>query len=168
MPKKGVPKKKSAAIAQGSSRGPGVAKKKHTLVVGSGKRALVKRLQGEAGSSKTARSNTKAKSKARNAKATNAIILSAVDGMKASLDELLAANEETHRQKADAEPAGSSLTSKRWQKLVAEETKHMQAVLQHPAFVANPFGALQEHLSNTMAAMEEKAKDREQSRSKRR
>ena len=43
---------------------------------------------------------------------------------------------------------------------MSEETKHLQAVLAHPAFVADPFGALQEHLSNTMAAMEEKAKER--------
>ena len=33
----------------------------------------------------------------------------------------------------------------------------MQQVLEHPAFVADPFAALQEHLSNTIAAMNDKA-----------
>ena len=37
------------------------------------------------------------------------------------------------------------------QKLVVEETQHLQAVLEHPAFVADPFAALQEHLQNTVA-----------------
>ena len=44
-----------------------------------------------------------------------------------------------------------SLTSKKRQKLVVEETQHLRAVLEHPAFVADPFAALQEHLQNTVA-----------------
>ncbi len=39
----------------------------------------------------------------------------------------------------------------RRQKLVVEETQHLRAVLEHPAFVADPFAALQEHLQNTVA-----------------
>ena len=48
---------------------------------------------------------------------------------------------------------GSSLTSKKRQKMVADETSHLQQVLQHPAFVADPFAALQEHIRNTVGAM---------------
>ena len=49
--------------------------------------------------------------------------------------------------------SSAGLTSKKRQKLVAEESHHMLQVLQHPAFVANPFAALQEHLKNTVGAM---------------
>lgn len=160
MAKKGALPKKEGSIKRSAApkitaKGQGIVKKKHAYVAG-GKRALVQRLEAEAASSKSGLST---KAKARKAKASNAVILGAVDGLKASLDELLAANAQVHRQRAEVE-LGGSLTSKRRQKIVAEETKHLQAVLAHPAFVADPFGALQEHLSNTMAAMEEKAKER--------
>ncbi len=161
MAKKGAPVKKAKKrpeSSRDSTIGQGVAKKKHALVAGSKRAVLAKRLEAEEASSKAGPS---AKVKARKAKAANGTILSAVDGMKASLDELLTANEQVHRKKAEVQQPGGSLTSKRRQKLVAEETRHMQAVLQHPAFVADPFGALQEHLSNTMAAMEDKAKDKD-------
>ena len=161
MAKKGALPKKEGSIKRSAApkitaKGQGIVKKKHALVAG-GKRALVQRLEAEAAASSKAGLSTK--TKARKAKASNAVILGAVDGLKASLDELLAANAQVHRQRAEVE-LGGSLTSKRRQKIVAEETKHLQAVLAHPAFVADPFGALQEHLSNTMAAMEEKAKER--------
>lgn len=161
--KKGNEKKRPGTVAAsadaGTAQHQGVAKRKHGL--GAGKRELAARLEAEAAS--TSRSPN---AKARRSRKTTATILSAVDGMKASLDELLAANDQAQRLKAGAgDPiAGSSLSSKRRQKLVAEETEHMQQVLQHPAFVADPFGALQEHLANTMAAMEDKAKERSQRR----
>ena len=65
--------------------------------------------------------------------------------MQASLEELLDAG-----AGAAAAGAGGSLTTKKRQKLVAEETAHMKAVLEHPAFVADPFAALQQHIANTV------------------
>ena len=63
----------------------------------------------------------------------------------------------TARRRPAAPSSGGSLSSKKRQKLVAEETEHMRAVLAHPAFIADPFAALQEHLRNTVAPQEEKA-----------
>ena len=34
--------------------------------------------------------------------------------------------------------------------LVVDETRQFQAVLEHPAFVADPIAAIQEHLKNTV------------------
>ena len=56
---------------------------------------------------------------------------------------------------AGADQGPSAITSKKRQKLVAEETAHMQQVLEHPAFVADPFAALQEHIKNTVTAQAE-------------
>ena len=39
--------------------------------------------------------------------------------------------------------------------------QHMQEVLSHPSFIANPFAALQEHLSNTVTAPASKQKLKE-------
>jgi len=165
MAKKLKKPKAASAAADGAKAQlqQGVAKRKHTLVAG-GKRALAQRLEAEAVASSSKAAPTSAKAKARKSRATNATIMSAVDGMKASLDELLTANERAHRPGETEPAAGSSLTSKRRQKLVVEETKHMQQVLQHPAFVADPFAALQEHLSNTMAATVAKQREREETR----
>ena len=46
----------------------------------------------------------------------------------------------------------AALTSKKRQKMVVDETHHMQRVLEHPAFVADPFATLAEHLQNTVGA----------------
>ena len=43
-------------------------------------------------------------------------------------------------------------TNKAKPKLVAEEVEHMSLILQHPAYKANPFETMQEHLRNTLAA----------------
>ena len=53
------------------------------------------------------------------------------------------------------------MSSKRRQQLVVDETQHMQEVLSHPSFIANPFAALQEHLSNTVTAPASKQKLKE-------
>ena len=53
-----------------------------------------------------------------------------------------------------------SMSSKRRQQMVVEESAHLRDVLSHPAFVANPFAALQEHLANTVT--QPAAKEREQ------
>ena len=136
--KRAVPKAESTLAAHHG----GVVKRKH----GEGKQALVQRLQAEAPAHKSA------KEKSRQKRAAKSKILGAVDGMKASLEELLEANERMHKA---SDSSLGSLTSKKRQKLVADETSHMQQVLVHPAFIADPFAALQEHIRNTVGAMHE-------------
>ncbi|KAL1515576.1 hypothetical protein AB1Y20_002196 [Prymnesium parvum] len=145
-PTKAAPPKK-AAIAKSkhvhfdlsaSSQGGGASRKLQ----------LVRKL--EAGRPAAA-SSARAKKRAKNA--ANASALGAVGGIAASLDELMAASDARARGSASthAQDGGVSLTSKKRQQLVVEETQHLQAVLDHPAFKADPFAALQEHLNNTVA-----------------
>ena len=98
-------------------------------------------------------SQPEVKSKSQRKRSNKSKILGAVDGMRSSLEELLAANERKHREQAAAEEEeGAALTSKKRQKLVVEEMEHMKQVLSHPQFVEDPFGALQQHLANTVTA----------------
>ena len=140
-PKKPKPSSGEGAVRRGSA-GAGIAKRKHTH--GSDERGLLKRL--EAAAPAKPESSLAKKRKKRAAKSA---ILGAVGGMKASLDDLLEASES--RAAAASGSGGGSLTSKKRQKLVADETSHMKAVLAHPAFIADPFAALQEHLQNTVS-----------------
>ena len=160
--KLGASNKKKAAAPPASSatskisaaavpKAGGVAKRKH----GHAKRehALLPQLAAEAPEPKRQES---AKAKSRRKRAEKSTLLGAVDGMRSSLEELLAANERQQRdQVAGADQGPSAITSKKRQKLVAEETAHMQQVLEHPAFVADPFAALQEHIKNTVTAQAE-------------
>ncbi|GJP46291.1 hypothetical protein CLOM_g5595 [Closterium sp. NIES-68] len=50
----------------------------------------------------------------------------------------------------EADKRHSLLSAKQRGKIVVEETKQMAAVLSHPAFKADPFAAIQQHLSNTL------------------
>ncbi|CAI5477921.1 unnamed protein product [Closterium sp. Yama58-4] len=50
----------------------------------------------------------------------------------------------------EAEKRQAVLSAKQRGKIVVEETRQMAAVLSHPAFKANPFTAIQQHLSNTL------------------
>ncbi|KAL3691059.1 hypothetical protein R1sor_004710 [Riccia sorocarpa] len=50
------------------------------------------------------------------------------------------------------------LTSKSHQKVVVKETKQLAAVLAHPEFQADPYSAIQQHLSNTLAIPESQDK----------
>ena len=133
----------SPSAVQSSS---GVTKKKHAL--GKQKNVLLPQLTAGAPEPKKAES---AKAKMRRKKSAKSAILGAVDGMRSTLDELLEENERKHREQSTDE-SGSALTSKKRQKLVADETAHMKQVIQHPAFVADPFAALQEHLKNVIGS----------------
>ena len=73
-----------------------------------------------------------------------------LDAMKASLDELLEANEEHHNKEWRARKR--SLTSKARSRIVVQETAHLQQVLEHPAFKADPIAALNEHIRNIVDA----------------
>lgn len=151
------PKKKSAAAssssssslgAQHSSSGGGVSKRTHSLAKKkSMQHALLPQLQAEAASA-----HKRAAKKDRQKRAGSSTIAGAMDGIRATLDELLAANEQHHKSAAAEGSANAVLTSKKRQKMVADETQHMQRVLEHPAFIADPFAALAEHLKNTVGA----------------
>ena len=84
------------------------------------------------------------------ARAWDAKTLSEEDALSHEFDFLELADE------GDAPVPGHALSSKRRQKIVAEETQHLEQVLQHPAFVADPFAALQEHLRNTIDGQKSK------------
>ena len=73
-----------------------------------------------------------------------------LDAMKASLEELLDANEEQHKQ--EWRTRKRSLTSKARSRIVVQETAHLQQVLEHPAFKADPIAALNEHIRNIVDA----------------
>lgn len=140
------------------SSGKGIEKRKHAHgeaaasssgKEGSGlrKHKLLQKLQ--AGASQAPKS---AREKKRAKRSSQSAVLGAVGGMAASLEELMAASDARMRGSSSthAQDGGISLTSKKRQQLVVEETQHLQAVLEHPAFVADPFAALQEHLQNTV------------------
>lgn len=128
---------------------PGVSKRTHTLAKNRKQHALLPQLEAEAASAHKQR----AKKKDRQKRAGSSTIAGAMDGIRATLDELLAANERHHKSAAvDASGSNAVLTSKKRQKMVADETQHMQRVLEHPAFIADPFAALAEHLKNTVGA----------------
>lgn len=73
-----------------------------------------------------------------------------LDAMKASLEELLDANEEHHKQ--EWRTRKRSLTSKARSRIVVQEKAHLQQVLEHPAFKADPIAALNEHIRNIVDA----------------
>ena len=73
-----------------------------------------------------------------------------LDAMKASLEELLDANETQHKQEWRSRKRG--LTSKARSRIVVQETAHLQQVLDHPAFKADPIAALTEHIRNIVDA----------------
>ena len=151
-PKAGIAKREITASSSASPpKAGGVAKKKH--IHGKRQHALLPQLSAAAPEQKRVESAKEKKARKRSAKSA---VLGAVDGMRSSLDELLAASEKKFKQQAedaDMGPASShAITSKKRQKMVADETAQMQQVIQHPAFIADPFGALQQHLANTVGA----------------
>ena len=138
---------KPSTSAAGALQG-GVAKRKHGLA--KRQHALLPQLSAAAPETKKPES---AKEKKRRKRSAKSAILGAVDGMRSSLDELLEENERKHREQAPGDGVAEKahvITSKKRQKLVADETEHMKQVIEHPSFVADPFAALQEHLANTI------------------
>uniref|UniRef100_A0A7S0HUC4 Ribosome biogenesis protein SLX9 n=1 Tax=Phaeocystis antarctica TaxID=33657 RepID=A0A7S0HUC4_9EUKA len=136
-----------------------IEKRKHARGDSDGKRKLVQKLQADA-------PPRKAVQKQKQKRAANAGVLGAVAGLRGSLDDLIHASEERVRERAAAaegaeKASKKSMSSKRRQQLVVDETQHMQEVLSHPSFIANPFAALQEHLSNTVTAPASKEKLKE-------
>lgn len=69
-----------------------------------------------------------------------------VDALRASLDDSVAASNGAQRNQR------RKATSKTFQLMIASQTEHMTKVLAAPAFAANPFATLAEHITNSMAA----------------
>ena len=144
-------KKKKSDVSKPKTDQPrSIEKRKHARGDSAGKRKLVQKLQADAPPPKAAQ-------KQKQKRAANAGVLGAVAGLRGSLDDLIQASEARVRERAAAaegaeKASKKSMSSKRRQQLVVEETQHMQEVLSHPSFIANPFAALQEPLSNTVTA----------------
>ena len=126
----------------------GVKKKKHAAKK---QHALLPRLEAEAPARSAPLS---AREKLQRKRAAKSTILGAnLSGMQASIEELIAANEQHYREQWEKSGGGGSshaLTARKRQKMVVEETQHLQQVLAHSAFVADPFAALQQHIGNTV------------------
>jgi len=157
----GAPSDKKAKV-KGPSPGR-IEKRKHARAEGSsgGRKRLAQKLQAQAPKAASAAASSSLKQKRRRQK--NAGALGAVAGMQGSLEELIAASEARvqervakNNEEEEAKSSKKSLSSKRRQEMVAEESAHLRDVLSHPAFQANPFAALQEHLANTVGQPSEK------------
>ena len=152
-------KKKKSVVQKAKADQPrSIEKRKHARGDSDGKRRLVQKLQADA-------PPRKALQKQKQKRAANAGALGAVAGLRGSLEDLITASEERVRERRSAaegaeKASKKSMSSKRRQQLVADESLHMREVLSHPAFVANPFAALQEHLSNTVTAPASKEEER--------
>ena len=96
--------------------------------------------------------NQRKRDKKRDKKREDATLkaMQSLDGMKASLEELLDANE--MQQKHEWRTRRRSLTSKARSRIVVQETAHLQQVLEHPAFKTDPIAALSEHVRNIVDA----------------
>jgi hypothetical protein len=94
-----------------------------------------------------------------------------IDGLDAIRDALMNTSKHGSSSSDPAEePKQSYTTNKAKRKLVAEEVHHLNLVMQHPAFIADPFETMQEHLRNTLAdekkQLEDQAKVRSQQEKK--
>jgi hypothetical protein len=102
-----------------------------------------------------------------------------IDGLDAIREALMNTTKEGSKGSQEEQHEKKYNTNKSKLSLVGEEVQHMNLVLQHPAFKANPFETLQEHLRNTLAeerkqlelqakerSQEEKLKQEEQKRQK--
>ena len=92
-----------------------------------------------------------------------------IDGLDAIRDALL----ETAKNHVDGnndgaeeeEQQASSTTNKSKKKLLVKEVDHLNLVVQHPAYQADPFKTMQEHLKNTFAKQKERNEKHSKERS---
>mmetsp|Transcript_113381 Transcript_113381/g.315346 ORF Transcript_113381/g.315346 Transcript_113381/m.315346 type:complete len:144 (-) Transcript_113381:68-499(-) len=80
-----------------------------------------------------------------------------IDGLDAIRDALLDTTKNSETKEETAEEHSPTYGTNRSRKgLMSNEIERMGLVMEHPAFKENPFGAIQEHLKNTLAAQKEK------------
>jgi hypothetical protein len=89
-----------------------------------------------------------------------------IDGLDAIRDALMNTTKGDKNKEDREEYAESYNTNKAKRKLVAEEAHHVSLVMQHPAFKADPFATIQEHLRNTLAEEKVKQELQEEQRTK--
>lgn len=87
-----------------------------------------------------------------------------IDGLGALKEALTSVDTSPSTSAATAQQPSNTLKGKK--NLAAREMEHMNLVLQHPAFLSNPFEAIQQHLRNSLAgqAQEQEAKSRERAK----
>ena len=110
-------------------------------------------------------------------------MLGAVSGMKESLEELISQAEDEHRSTRGAARAAragdddggggggdgaskKSMSAKRRRELLLAEVARYKEVLAHPAFKADPWGALMEHIRNTVTIPAERRRAEEEAAAK--
>lgn len=76
----------------------------------------------------------------------------------ATVQESTASTTEPSDKKSPPISSGMLNSNKARQTLVKKEAAQMSLVLQHPAFLNDPFGAIREHLTNTLSKTVEKQK----------
>lgn len=75
-----------------------------------------------------------------------------IDGLDAIKQALMdATGQDSNKNSSEVKPAQHVTTNKAKRKLVAKEIEHVNLILQHPSFKANPLETMQEHLRNTLA-----------------
>jgi ABC-type dipeptide/oligopeptide/nickel transport system ATPase component len=93
-----------------------------------------------------------------------------IDGLDAIREALLNTTKQSQSATSGAadkpKPGLHGTTSKSKMKLITSEVSHFNLVLQHPAFRANPFATMQEHLRNTLAKHKEQQQEEAQQRAK--
>ncbi len=103
--------------------------------------------------------------KRRRKKAANATALGAVHSMRDSIEQLIQERESETSRLAARAAGGAPASGRRRAKMVVEETSNLTAVLAHPAFQADPFGAIEAHLASTQVAAERERKRRDKDHS---
>lgn len=80
-----------------------------------------------------------------------------IDGLDAIRDALLGTTTQSTNKEYEEESTQPSYgTNKAKKALVTNEVERMSLVLQHPAFKADPFTTMQEHIRNTLVGEREK------------
>jgi hypothetical protein len=81
--------------------------------------------------------------------------LDGLDALKEALMEVASPPNEVDAAKSEApgQPANMLKSNKSKRELTLREVTHLNLVLQHPAFQANPMETMQEHLRNTLAPL---------------
>ena len=78
-----------------------------------------------------------------------------IDGLDAIREALMNTTKHGKVEQNDPNNASSFKTNKGKKRLLVEESHHLSLVSQHPAFKADPFETIQEHLRNTLAEQRE-------------
>mmetsp|Transcript_25519 Transcript_25519/g.47561 ORF Transcript_25519/g.47561 Transcript_25519/m.47561 type:complete len:241 (+) Transcript_25519:78-800(+) len=160
---------KENVVAAGISEATAADSKSGTFLTGSNNKADSRKHEDDAADDRQlSRGQRKRLAKQRNFFKKQQLILSSlmlkkqeeqkrrIDGLDAIKEALLGTTTNKEEKGEDADSGNIQLekppsTNKAKQKLVGNEVEHMSLILQHPAYKADPFETMQEHLRNTFA-----------------